>query len=231
MDNIYIKELDRTIDLNYIRSLHIRFELPAANGMFYDSFVRSLLDWSIYATKLGITWSYNTLTTESLITRGRNTCVASFLSSDATHLVFIDVDISWQWWQVLLLLDDKKELIGAACPLKSLPITYNINLIENAIEDKNGLIEVERVGTGFMVISREVFSKLESHPEVVSYNPNIKMPKEWLKYNKTYFSEGVRNNVYMSEDYQFCNKYKDVGGNIYINKNIVVGHTGLYEYK
>jgi hypothetical protein len=44
----------------------------------------------------GISTQIYYLFNESLITRARNYCVANFLKSDATHLMFIDSDISWR---------------------------------------------------------------------------------------------------------------------------------------
>ena len=41
---------------------------------------------------------------ESLITRARNYCVANFLKSDATHLMFIDSDICWRAMDLLYML-------------------------------------------------------------------------------------------------------------------------------
>ena len=55
---------------------------------------------------------------ESLISRGRNAAVAEFLRSDATHILFIDSDITFEPEDVQKLIDSNKEVICSPYPKK-----------------------------------------------------------------------------------------------------------------
>ena len=46
----------------------------------------------------------------SLVTQGRNLCVANFLSSDCTHLLFIDSDIAVRPTSIFNLLEADKDI-------------------------------------------------------------------------------------------------------------------------
>jgi len=55
-----------------------------------------------------------------LITRARNYCVANFLKSDATHLIFIDSDIHWKAMDLMYmihLISENPELYRIMCAL------------------------------------------------------------------------------------------------------------------
>jgi hypothetical protein len=61
---------------------------------------------------------------ESLITRARNYCAANFLKSDATHLFFIDSDISWKAMDVMYMLHLIAEAQDTDEPLRILTGLY-----------------------------------------------------------------------------------------------------------
>ena len=65
--------------------------------------------------------------------------VAKFLSKpESTHLMFIDADIGWEPWHLLLLLHHDKDVIGGMYPLKGLPIKWCVNGIEGGEEEEHG---------------------------------------------------------------------------------------------
>ena len=49
-------------------------------------------------------------------------------------------------------------------------------------------------------------------------------------YLKTYFDTAVRQNRYYSEDWTFCENWRDLGGKIWIDKRVLLRHTGTYTY-
>ena len=56
----------------------------------------------------------------SLVTQGRNLCVAGFLESKATHLLFIDSDIYFQGKSIFTMLKANKHIISVPYPLRHL---------------------------------------------------------------------------------------------------------------
>jgi hypothetical protein len=47
---------------------------------------------------------------------------------------------------------------------------------------------------------------------------------------KTYFDTAVRENRYYSEDWTFCENWRDLGGKIWVDKRVLLRHTGTYVF-
>jgi hypothetical protein len=93
---------------------------PMYGGLCHDAFLLGMLDLRQACDARGIPLHVLTIRNESLVQRGRNTCVAHFLASDATHLLFIDSDIGFSAGGALRLLAHRKDVVGATYAKKSL---------------------------------------------------------------------------------------------------------------
>jgi len=92
---------------------------PCFGGMLHNGYFQSMLELSSNFTKLGIPYEVITIGNESLIQRARNGIVAKFMSDNtATHLMFIDADITFSWISIVKLLLGNKELSGGCYPKK-----------------------------------------------------------------------------------------------------------------
>jgi hypothetical protein len=222
------------IDLDYLKTIKVFFALPCYGGNITESTFRGFLEWAEEANKYGVRWCYDTLTSESLISRGRNTLTAKFLGTeeykDATHLFFLDVDIGWKPWQLLSMLMRKVDVIGGVYPMKCLPLKWVVNGLEGVMPDENGLQEVSKTGTGFLLIKRDVFEKMKEHPSCKAYKNDIGLPEHYDQHLRTYFDACVREGRYLSEDWTFCSNWRDLGGKIYIDNRIRLHHTGSFTY-
>jgi hypothetical protein len=47
---------------------------------------------------------------------------------------------------------------------------------------------------------------------------------------KTYFDTAVRQNRYYSEDWTFCENWRDIGGRIWVDKRVLLRHSGSYVF-
>ena len=47
---------------------------------------------------------------------------------------------------------------------------------------------------------------------------------------KTYFDTAVRENRYYSEDWTFCENWRDLGGQVFVDKRILLRHVGTYTF-
>ncbi len=183
------------------------------------------------------------------------------LDPTITHLMFIDADISWDPQDILKLLMAKKPIIGAAIPMKNykwdrlrLPkikelindeslnadefkkkikmylMDYAVNL-GTTLETEDGIIEVEKVGTAFMLIHRKVFEQLiEKYPQRKINNILPGHPKTIIEKLYTFFDQENFDGEYLSSDYSFCRRYKEIGGKVYSDLSITVSHLGSEEY-
>lgn len=184
---------------------------------------------------------------ESLITRARNNLVASFIETDATHLFFIDADMSWSVKDFLNIINANQDVVVGACPTKT--IAYE-NLIgktfgtaqeiegmvskyafefnnneDGSIPSYNGLIEMRYSGTAFMCISRRAIEKMiDAYPEGKHKNPENKDVY-------TLFDTMVYNEKYLSEDYAFCHKWRNIGGKVLLHPEVAIDHFGSHNFK
>ena len=219
------------VNVDYLKTTKVHICMPCYGGMLTESTFMSFIKWSNTARQLGIDWTMETMTNESLITRARNTLTAKFLTNtDSTHLFFVDADIGWEPWHLLVLLNHDKDVIGGLYPMKSLPIKWCVNGFDGAEEGADGLQEVSKTGTGFLLIKRHVFEKLKSHPAVKPFANDIGLPKELDPHMKTYFDTGVRENRYYSEDWAFCENWRDLGGRVWVDKRVLLRHSGHYVF-
>jgi hypothetical protein len=205
--------------------------MPCYGGMLTESTFMSFIKWANTARQLGIDWTLETMVNESLISRARNTLTAKFLDQEeSTHLFFVDADIGWEPWHLLVLLNRDKDVIGGLYPMKTMPIKWVVNGFEGAEEGPDGLQEVSKAGTGFLLMKKHVFEKLNVHPAVKQYKNDIGLDPKYDKYLKTYFDTAVRQNRYYSEDWTFCENWRDLGGKIWVDKRVLLRHSGSYVF-
>lgn len=219
------------VNIDYLKTTRVHICMPCYGGMLTESTFMSYIKWANTCRQLGIDWTMETMTNESLISRARNTLTAKFLNNkESTHLMFIDADIGWEPWHLLVMLNRDVDVIGGLYPMKSLPVKWCVNGFEGAEEGPEGLQEVSKTGTGFMLIKRGVFEKLDAHPAVKPFINDIGLPAELNPHMKTYFDTAVRENRYYSEDWTFCENFRDLGGKIWVDKRVLLKHTGTYVF-
>lgn len=225
-------EQEIQVNIDYLRGTNIHICMPCYGGMLTESTFMSYIKFSNVCRQLDIQWTVETMTNESLISRARNTLVAKFLSNpEATHLVFIDADIGWEPWHLLLLLNHDKDVVGGLYPMKTMPVKWVVNGFDGAEQSEDGnLLEVSKTGTGFMVVKRHVFEKLKEHPAVVPFKNDIGLDPSLDEHMYTFYDTDVRENRYYSEDWTFCENWRDFGGQVWIDKRVLLKHTGTYVF-
>ena len=219
------------VNVDFLRTTKVHIAMPCYGGMLTESTFMSFIKWANTARQLGIDWTLETMVNESLISRARNTLTAKFLDMpDATHLFFVDADIGWEPWHLLVLLNRDVDVIGGLYPMKTMPIKWVVNGFEGAEEGPDGLQEVSKAGTGFLLMKKHVFEKLNSHPAVKQYKNDIGLDPKYDQHLKTYFDTAVRQNRYYSEDWTFCENWRDLGGRIWVDKRVLLRHSGSYVF-
>ena len=219
------------VNVDFLRTTKVHIAMPCYGGMLTESTFMSFIKWANTARQLGIDWTLETMVNESLISRARNTLTAKFLDMpDATHLFFVDADIGWEPWHLLVLLNRDVDVIGGLYPMKTMPIKWVVNGFDGAEEGPDGLQEVSKAGTGFLLMKKHVFEKLKTHPAVKQYKNDIGLDPKFDQHLKTYFDTAVRQNRYYSEDWTFCENWRDLGGRIWMDKRVLLRHSGSYVF-
>lgn len=212
-------------------NVHLHFLIPCYGGQISEVTFTSFVRFIARAPQWGLEWSLDTLVNESLIPRGRNALVARAMNNPrATHLMFVDADIGFDPEYILMLLQEDVDVIGGGYPKKSLPIDYVINpLPDGEVDDTKA--EVERIGTGFLLLKRDVFTRMaEAMPEL-RYTDDCGLDPSINTHLHAFFECGLfGEKVFMSEDWLFCNRWRSLGGRIFISKRFALTHVGSYAF-
>ena len=205
----------------------VHFMTPCYGGQMTEVCFNRYLQWSIIATKNNIDFQIDTLSNESNVNRARNTCASKFLSGDATHLMFVDADIKFNPTDVVKLLTHDKDIVGGIYPQKTLPPKMVVNTIDNGKREGN-LIEVGTIGTGFMLIKRTVFEKLIEEG-ATPYNDQMELinNNQYDFFQCTIDSRGR----YLTEDWSFCRRWRQVGGEVWADLDIALEHVGYFRFQ
>jgi hypothetical protein len=171
---------------------------------------------------------------DSLVDRGRDRAAATLLESDCTHLLFIDADIEFEPGAIIKLLAAGKDLVVGAYRKKSDRGEFAISFLEGADQHleqcpETGVVKIARAGTGFMMISRAVFERLAAEIPGISYKDysNAADPRAM----HAFFEHIVRDGRRWSEDYTFCERWRGVGGDIWLDPTINLSHWGGNPWK
>lgn len=171
---------------------------------------------------------------ESLVPRARNHLSRLFLESDCTHLLFIDSDMGFRPEHVQKLLEDDLELVGGLYCQKD-PRSGQMKFVLNGLgkrPEANGCCEVRYVGTGFLLIARRVFELMLQHfgslIEYVSDFDHVTVEHDFWSVGVRQFENGTRR--YLSEDWMFCQRWRDLGGKVYVDTHVLLEHHGSAMY-
>lgn len=228
--------------------------VPCYGGQLTLHFVSSLLRLQDACRERGIGVYVDMMGGEALITRGRSRLAAQFLAHpEATHILFIDADIGFAPENVFRLLDADKDVIAAVCPLKkidwdkvrvaakadvadlqSAAIGYVVRFLptpDRSVEVENGMAKVAYGGTGFLMIGRRAMQKIvDAHPELRAKMGDMGdelAPEAVMVFDTMIEPETGQ---YLSEDYAFCRRWRDLGGDIWADFEARLTHVGHAAY-
>ena len=207
---------------------NIHFATPCYGGQINEVCFQSYMNWTILAMQNDLAFTIDTLSNESNINRGRNSCAAKFLAGDCTHLMFVDADIGWNPVDVVQLVNHQKDIVVGAYPQKTMPPLYVINKLEEP-EREGDLVEVLNAGTGFMLIKRDVFLKLIEQG-ATKYTDDIGLDSQTNNNQYDFFNCTVADGQYLTEDYSFCHAVRSAGFQIWLDTTIELTHTGYWRF-
>jgi len=147
-----------------------------------------------------------------------------FWESDCDDLIFVDSDVTWQAGALLKLVDAPVDLVAGVYPARRDPIFYPLHYLEKEelwADPETMLLEVKSVATGFMKISRNCIAKMiEAYPEKHYYT--AERDQQFYPLFDHVFEDGYK----WGEDYSFCIRWRNIGGQVWIDPEIAMGHIG-----
>ncbi len=130
-----------------------------------------------------------------------------------------------------IVMDDKLSPEEFRRKIKANLVDYAVNFGPSR-EVRDGIIEVDHAATAFMLIQRETLEKMCAHyPELKVKNPAKDLSREVQEKMYSLFELTVHDGQYFSEDYQFCKLWNQLGGKVYADLTINLGHSGAEEYE
>ena len=103
------------------------------------------------------------------------------------------------------------------------------------IKLNNGMAQVKDIGTGFMLINKSVITKM------MKKYPETKFMNNVAGYGQTNANDYFYalfdccidpvSRVYLSEDYLFCKRWIEIGGELWVDLGTNLNHTGIIDYK
>lgn len=249
---------------------------PCFGSMCYVNYVHCLMATVELFRRFSIPLQVEFCKNDSLVSRARNNLIARAMTDkDATHMLFIDNDISWDPTDILKLMIADKDLVGGIYPLKNYDwekllkdpqnpynsnviqswiqrknssqlgniiqdsamvqhslLRYNVNYLGQNLEINNNLAKVRHLATGFMMIKRKVLTTMMAAFPSAKYTDDVSFLKpEENAMAYALFDCGVEDGHYFSEDWLFCERWRKLGGDIFIDVTINLTHTGIEDYR
>jgi hypothetical protein len=240
---------------------------PMYGGMNHGLYMKACLDLQGLCMQYGVQVKFSFLFNESLITRARNYLVDEYIHrSDCTHMLFIDSDIHFNPQDVIALLAMDKDVSGGPYPKKAIKwksvktaVAKNPDIDAQTLEKVTGdyvfnpvkgtaqfsvtePLEVLEIGTGFMMIKRDVFKKMEEAYPMIRYKPDHvgQAHFDGTRYIHAFFDTvidtkdsivGGGSDRYLSEDYMFCQMWRKIGGTIHLCPWMKTSHIGTYHFQ
>tara|TARA_R110002051_G_scaffold324697_2_gene423203 strand:+ start:307 stop:1062 length:756 start_codon:yes stop_codon:yes gene_type:complete len=237
--------------------VNVFLPIIAYGGQVHTEFMLSMVSF-IQSLNTDEHVTIHPINNESLISRGRNASAAFFLQSDCDYMLFVDTDMSFSVKDFNQLVELKKPLaIGAYCKkyINEQKLKKYCNVTQHKFEDDwrsyitdfstevpaefwgkvegpPKHIKVNYGATGFMLIHRSVFETIiEKRPDL-KYTNDIDFYMEAGDNFYDFFSVKVNPTTkkYESEDYGFCQLWRECGGEIHCATDTNLVHIGRYHY-
>jgi hypothetical protein len=233
---------------------------PMYGGVNMNNYFMSCLTLKELMLKHEVPHAFATIVNESLITRARNRLADIFQKTyDHTHGVYIDSDIGFEATDILRMLEMDLDIVGAPCSRKEIrwdrlqrmfqrnhrrysaeeisraggqPV-YNPLRFEGQKEiSLDEPFEVEHLGTGIMMIRRNVFETIAEANADRWYesgrSDEMDLPGQIQDFFRAEVNPETRK--YDSEDYVFCRDARAAGFKIWLCPWMCTTHMGTYSY-
>lgn len=231
----------------------ITIATPAYGEVFYAPYVRSLyrLTQVFAQRKWRSSLSY---VSYADIVESRNYLLTQwFDKSDASHLLFLDADMGFAPELITDMMNFGTPVVGVVYPKRQIDLDRLTKLAASGDSPvlalarshefivrnprkttyRNGFIEVDGCGTGIMLIKRDCVEELlRKFPQLSDtaakkLSPLAKDLDRLIRAFDPVTVDGAR----LSEDYSFCHRWRQCGGEVWASIAHEITHIGLHSFK
>ena len=174
-----------------------------------------------------------------LIHQARNYLTSVFLTTEYTHLLFIDSDVEFAPEAGLRMIVADKDIITTPYRTKNPDLntpTYTVKFPDPNVVPilPGGLVEIEAGPTGLMLIHRRVFEKIiKNRPDLKiknSANQALKETETSHRFYYNFFDFAFEDGYTWGEDVSFCKLARANGLKLYANIESPTAHRGEYAW-
>lgn len=233
----------------------IAIATPAFGEIFYTPYVQSLfrLMRAFEARKWQSTFASIAYAD---IAESRNFLLTRWYDkSDATHLLFIDADMGFPAALVLDMMDFGKPVTGVVYPKRQIDLGRIAELSAGGtpparaiarghnyilrkrrglrvVTPRKGFIQVDGCGAGVLLIARSTIdTMLKAMPQISDATAKTNSPLAADLDRLIRAFQPVRvGDALLSEDFSFCHRWNQCGGEVWVSTAHTVEHIGLHRF-
>tara|TARA_R110002167_G_scaffold35257_1_gene112802 strand:- start:215 stop:931 length:717 start_codon:yes stop_codon:yes gene_type:complete len=171
-----------------------------------------------------------------LIHQARNYLTAVFLTTEYTHMLFIDSDVEFAPEAVLRMVVADKDVICTPYRVKNEQVDKPVYTVKfkdpnNVAVLPGGLVEIEAGPTGIMLIKRGVFERImNNHPELKIKNKVKPDSDKSHKFYYNFFDFAFEAGYTWGEDVSFCKLAQKNDFQLFANTESPTAHRGEYAW-
>lgn len=212
---------------------HVFIATPMYDSKGGGAYIGSLVGSLHVLAEAGMVADYFSVSENCHVDDGRNEILRSFMRTGCTDLLFIDNDVGWEPENIVKILRYDRDVVAGVYPKKTpdgVIEEYPVRMEpgKEIWAEGDGLVEVVGAPTGFMRIRRGVVEKLieaNKHRQYFGQHCKDGDPPYTIIFERT-LESGHRH----SGDYAFCNKWREMGGKIYVDPEMRFVHEGNKEW-
>lgn len=207
---------------------------PSLSKSFCVEYQMSWMATQSLLTRSGIDHVWRSQGGDPYLDKVRNRLASEALTRfpEATDIFFIDDDEGWPAEKVLEFINRPEDVLVGVYPKKKDETEFPCQLLLDEKGDfieRDGLYEVALGPTGFMRIKRHVLEKMAAG-SLIYPDPDAQgnLVDIW-----NIFQTGVtpdpkdpKRGIWWGEDYFFCARWRQMGGTVWCDPNVLFTHRG-----
>lgn len=216
---------------NDFRGVKLCIVIPNGSGSYRHEFASSVQNTISYIKQFGGEASVIALPGCSDIALARNRLMARYLDTDCTHALWIDDDMNFEVGIVGELIRADKDFCAVAGRLKRDELMFAARCQDDhgrdlpiRVDAASGFLEVTAVGFAFVLLKREACVR------ICQVNADLTYATATGETEVGVFLPMIINRRWCSEDFAFCQRWKSLGGKIFVGAHLPIGHIGTRNY-
>ena len=196
------------------------FCMPTVSGP-YPGFIKSLEASIPLIVEAGWEEGLSQEVGNPYISAARSAMTRKALDDKADVIVYLDHDLSWDPTDLLKLIETEGDVVAGAYRYKHEPEKYMGSLLTYnnfpIIRESDGALRASMAPAGFLKVTKAALTAIaRRYPELLYGDP--------FGYHLDLFHHGAHDGIWWGEDYAFCRRWTDMGGEIWTPPNMNINH-------